>query len=140
MNLSRRNFIVSGFWLFTGLVMGRASSELEVNASHPPDYERAPLPDLAGEITTDECLTRDQIERVTEMALERACPVELSAEEELRLRMAQRMINPPMIMFRGAPVIEDVNLDPGKIYFLSKNERIADYPNFIETWNPETRP
>lgn len=74
--LSRRNVLLSGFWLFAGLVLGRAASVPEGNASHPPEYDRAPLPDLAGEITTDECLTRDQIERVTEMALERACPVE----------------------------------------------------------------
>lgn len=80
-NLSRRNFLLSGASLLAGVVLGRGSSTVPVLASHPPEYERAPLPDLAGEITTDPCLTRDQIERVTEMALERACPVESSFED-----------------------------------------------------------
>ena len=82
-NLSRRNFLLSTVSLLTGLLIGRTTSTVPVLASHPPEYDRAPLPDLAGEITTDECLTRDQIERVTEMALERACPVESLFEESV---------------------------------------------------------
>lgn len=127
--LSRRNFLHSSFWLFAGLVLGRASTVPEGVASHPPEYDRAPVPDLAGEITTEDCLTRDQIERVTEMALERACPVELSAEADLRLKMAARSMNPPVI-WRGAPVLPDVNMSPGEIVVLNG-------PQFIEAWAQE---
>lgn len=73
--MTRRELVTSAL----GFLLGALSARLlpTASADHPPQYERAPKPDLADEFVSDvDCLTREQVERAIETAIDRACPVE----------------------------------------------------------------
>ncbi len=78
MNLSRRNFLVGAFATVASFILGRCDREPVSYACIPKDQDAAPAPDLdlAKEFRSSGCLTRDDLDRVAEIAQERACPAE----------------------------------------------------------------
>jgi hypothetical protein len=90
--MNRRSFLFRLVGTVASFLLGRcaAGPNHPAFACIPKDQETAPAPDLdlLKEFRSDGCLTRDDLDRVAEIAMERACPVE------------------PMT-FHGEPLIDD---------------------------------
>lgn len=82
--MTRRSFLTSLLATVASFLLGRCTSMTKsAYACIPTDPSAAPRPDLdlAKEFTTTTCLSREDVERVLEIAQERTCPVLRSSWE-----------------------------------------------------------